>query len=93
MYMADHAIFAIDSTSCATGAIEGATSNNSVCVQPVEEYQSAVGGRFANMLRNILNPKQWQSSVDFRESLIYWDSLALEFEQQSIEKISGALKM
>jgi hypothetical protein len=26
------------------------------------EYQSAVGGRFANMLRNILNPKQWQSS-------------------------------
>ncbi len=91
MYMADHAIFAIDSTSCASGAIEGATSIYYFCVQPVEEYQPAVGGRFANMLRNILNPKQWQSSVDFRESLISWDNTVLE--QQSMEKISEALKI
>ena len=34
------------------------------------DYQPAVGGRFAIMLRNTLNPKQWQSSIDFRESLI-----------------------
>ncbi len=47
-------------------------------------YQPAVGGRFANMLRNILNPKQWQSSVDFRESLISRDNLVLEFEQIAI---------
>mgnify|MGYP002811089245 CR=1 FL=1 len=59
------------------------------------EYQPAVGGRFANMLRNILNPKQWQSSVDFRESLISWDNpvLELELEQNSSEKISEALKI
>ena len=30
------------------------------------EYKPAAGGRFAKMLRNILNPKSWQSSVDFR---------------------------
>ncbi len=57
------------------------------------EYQPAVCGRFANTLRNILNPKQWQSSVDFRESLISWDHLVLEFEQQSTEKISETLKI
>ena len=45
------------------------------------------------MLRNILNPKQWQSSVDFRESLISWDNLVLELEQQSTEKISETLKI
>ena len=39
MYMADHAILAIDSTSCASGAIGGATSIYCFCVQPVEEYQ------------------------------------------------------
>ena len=30
------------------------------------------------MLRSILNLKQWQSSVDFRESLIACDNLLLE---------------
>ena len=40
-----------------------------------------------------MNPKQWQSSVDFRESLISWDNLVLDFEQQSSEKISEALKI
>ena len=43
------------------------------------EYQPAVGGRFANMLRNILNPKTWQAVADFRESLTSWDNLVLEF--------------
>ncbi len=57
------------------------------------EYQPAVGGRYASMLRNILNPKQWQSSVDFRESLISWDNLVLELEQRSSEKISETLKI
>ena len=41
-------------------------------------HQPAVCGRFANMLRSILNPKSWQSSVDFRESLISWDNIVLE---------------
>ena len=36
------------------------------------EYQPAVGGRFANMLRRIWNPKPWPSSVDFREIPISW---------------------
>ena len=57
------------------------------------EYQPAVGGRFANMLRHILNPKQWQASIDFRESLISWDNQVLELEQQSSEKISETLKI
>ena len=57
------------------------------------EYQPAVGGRFVNMLRNILNAMQWQSSVDFRESLISWDNLVLELEQRSSEKISETLKI
>ena len=41
------------------------------------EYQPDVGGRFANILRSILNPKQWQSSADFRESLTSWGNLVL----------------
>ena len=57
------------------------------------EYQPAVGGRFANMLRNVLNPKSWHASTDFRESLISWHNLVLEFEQQSTEKISETLKI
>ena len=42
-----------------------------------------------------MNPKQWQSSVDFRESLISWDNLVLEFEQpqQRTEKVSETLKI
>ena len=42
MYMVDHAIFAIGSTSCASGAIEGPTSIDCFRVQPVDEYQPAV---------------------------------------------------
>ena len=44
------------------------------------EYQPAVVGRFANMLRNILNPMRWHASLDFRESLTSWDKLVSEFE-------------
>ncbi len=115
--MADHAILAIDSTSCVGDAMEVANSLYHFLVQTVDgralqlihlvqrgngleawrvlcrEYQPAASGRFAIMLRNILNPKSWQSSVDFRESLISWDNLVLEFEQQSTEKISETLKI
>ncbi len=45
------------------------------------ECHPVVGGRVANTLRKILNPKQWQSSVDFHESLISWGNLVLEFDQ------------
>ena len=41
----------------------------------------------------MLNPNQWQSSVDFRESLISWGILVLVLEQQSTEKISEAMKI
>ena len=57
------------------------------------EYAPAVGGRFANMLRSVLNPKQWKSGSDFRVALTSWDNLVLEYEQSSKEKLSDHLKI
>ncbi len=45
------------------------------------------------MLRKLLSPKQYQSSVDFFERLASRDNIVLEFEPQTAEKTSEPLRV
>eukprot|EP00974_Lingulodinium_polyedra_P042751 4103927-Lingulodinium_polyedra.AAC.1 len=45
------------------------------------------------MLRHILRPQWWATEHDFRKALVVWDNQLLEYEQQSSEKVSDAIKI
>jgi hypothetical protein len=45
------------------------------------------------MLRSVLKPKQRKSGSDFRVALTSWDTLVLEYERCSKEKLSDHLKI
>ena len=73
--------------------IRGAERHNGLLAwhRMVKSYEPTIGGRFNIMLVGILNPK-WRQD-DFASSLISWDTVVSEYENQAGKKLEGQVKM